>query len=68
MEQGVIMLDPEQLAEKLNVPASWVYARTRRGRRSEIPHVRFGRYVRFAWGSTEMEDWLKGLTVRGRRQ
>jgi excisionase family DNA binding protein len=38
------LLDPEELAERLKVPLSWVYESSRQGR---IPTVRIGRYVRF---------------------
>lgn len=42
-----------ELAEFLQVPESWVYARTAS---NEIPHVRVGRYVRFAKG--QVMRWL----------
>jgi excisionase family DNA binding protein len=45
------LLDPEELAERLNVPLSWVYESSRQGR---IPTVRIGRYVRF-----KLSDVLK---------
>ena len=45
------LLDPEELAERLKVPVSWVYEQSRRGR---IPTVRIGRYVRF-----KLNDVLK---------
>lgn len=38
------LLDPEELAERLKVPLSWVYESSRTGK---IPTVRIGRYVRF---------------------
>lgn len=38
------LLPPESLAEKLNVPVSWVYEQSRQG---NIPTHRIGRYVRF---------------------
>jgi len=56
------LLTPAELAERLRVPASWV----REGTRSRnligddpIPHLRLGRYIRFQWGSQELEAWLK---------
>ncbi len=42
-----------EIAEFLQVPESWVYARTAT---NEIPHVRVGRYVRFKKG--EVLNWL----------
>jgi hypothetical protein len=38
------LLPPEGLAEKLNVPVSWVYEQSRQG---NIPTKRIGRYIRF---------------------
>ena len=41
------MLTVRELARILNVPVSWVYARTRKGAGNSIPHVRVGKYIRF---------------------
>lgn len=38
------LLTAGQVAERLQVPVSWVYAQARAGR---IPHLRLGRYRRF---------------------
>jgi excisionase family DNA binding protein len=38
------LLTPEELADKLKVPLSWVYEQSRQGK---IPTHRLGRYVRF---------------------
>ena len=46
------LLNADQAAELLNVPASWVLAEARADR---IPHVRLGRYVRF--DGAELEAW-----------
>lgn len=40
------LITVKELAGKLNVPASWIYQRTRLGTKA-IPHVRIGKYVRF---------------------
>jgi hypothetical protein len=55
------LIDAAQLAELLRVPESWVRNRTRaRTPAAEpIPCVRLGRYVRFAWGSSSLRDWLE---------
>lgn len=42
--QKAELLTPEQLAERLNVPRTWVYERSRAGK---IPTHRIGRYIRF---------------------
>jgi excisionase family DNA binding protein len=38
------LLNPEELAECLSVPVSWVYEQSRQG---NIPTHRIGRYIRF---------------------
>ena len=58
---GVAVIDSPEMAARLRLPESWVRNRTRARTPNEerIPCVRFGRYVRFLWGSKELEDWLK---------
>lgn len=46
------LLDAKGAAALLNVPATWVLAEARADR---IPHVRFGRYVRF--DAAELQRW-----------
>jgi excisionase family DNA binding protein len=41
------LLTVRQVAELLQVPASWVYGRTRRRGRDQIPHLKLGKYLRF---------------------
>ena len=43
-----------KMAKKLDVPPSWLYARTRT---NEIPHFKVGKYVKF--DESEVWDWLK---------
>ena len=38
------LLKPEELAEKLKIPVSWIYEQSRQG---NIPTHRLGRYIRF---------------------
>ncbi len=40
------LLTVKELSELLGVPVSWIYQRTRMGQ-AAIPHVKFGKYVRF---------------------
>jgi len=59
------LITAEQLAKKLNVPVSWVRDQTR-ARAScgdMIPHLRFGKYIRFAWGSPELTGWIQRRLV-----
>lgn len=48
------LLTADQAAALLNVPATWVLAEARADR---IPHVRFGRYVRFE--ADALEAWWR---------
>ena len=43
-----------EVAEKLDVPVSWVYSRTRT---NEIPFYKIGKYVKF--DESEVWDWVK---------
>ena len=56
------LLTPAELAQRLKVPTSWVRERTRsrdlQGN-DAIPHLRLGRYIRFQWGSPELQAWLR---------
>jgi len=54
------IIDAPELAKRWRVPESWIYSkvRLRTAIREQIPHLQFGRYVRFEWGSTELEAWL----------
>jgi excisionase family DNA binding protein len=51
------LLSVEELAGKLNVHKSWVYARTRQTGPNTIPRVRLGKYVRFEWD--KVKDWIE---------
>jgi hypothetical protein len=58
-----------ELAKRLNVPESWVRSRTNSKRtRDPKPHLRFGRYVRFPWGSEELTQWLDRQLVSANGQ
>ena len=52
MESNLLSIN--ELSEKLNLPVSWIYSRTRI---NEIPHYKIGKYVRF--NESEVWDWLK---------
>jgi excisionase family DNA binding protein len=52
MDQNLIGI--KEMAEKLSVPCSWIYQRTRT---NEIPHYKVGKYVRF--DESEIWEWLK---------
>jgi excisionase family DNA binding protein len=60
------ILTPQELADRLKVPLSWVFEKTRARCRNQIPCLRIGRYVRFDW--TAVVTWLKsnGIDEAGR--
>jgi excisionase family DNA binding protein len=49
------LLDAAEVADRLNVPVSWVREQTRA---DAIPHLKLGRYVRFEWDA--VVGWLEG--------
>ncbi len=53
------IIDSDELARRWNLPPSWVREQVRARAADPIPHLRFGRYVRFAWGSPELAGWLE---------
>ncbi len=59
------IIDAPELAARLRVPVSWVRQRATSPRflsEQRIPHIRFGRYIRFLWGSSELTDWIARCT------
>lgn len=55
------LLSAVELAEKLNVPESWVRESARSG---AMPCIRLGRYVRF--DLADVEAWLESCKQPGR--
>jgi hypothetical protein len=57
---SVEIIDSGELATRWRVPESWVRSATRERtpKDQRIPCLRFGRYVRFEWGSPVLEKWL----------
>ena len=51
------LLNIEELSQKLHVPKSWLYVRTRKTGPGAIPKVKLGRYVRFQW--EDIEKWIR---------
>jgi hypothetical protein len=56
-------IDSKELALRWNLPESWVREQVRRRIPDPLPHVRFGKYVRFRWGSPELEGWAERRIV-----
>ncbi len=58
-------IDSRELASRWGVPVSWVREQVRSRARDPLPHVNLGKYVRFLWGSPELEDWIGRRIVMG---
>jgi excisionase family DNA binding protein len=62
---GAVLLTPEQLAERLAVPITWIREKTRERARirdtDPLPVVRLGKYIRFRW--SDVEAWLNRQTT-----
>jgi hypothetical protein len=56
-------INSKELATRWNLPESWVREQVRTRSTDPIPHIRFGKYVRFRWGSLELEDWAERRIV-----
>ena len=60
-EEPIVILTPQQLAERLQVKPSWVYEQTRNrsGVRNldPLPHIKMGLYLRFDW--RDVLAWLE---------
>jgi len=55
------IIDAVELAKRWCVPESWIRSKVKPSRTAtaeQIPHVQFGRYVRFEYGSPALEAWL----------
>jgi hypothetical protein len=58
-------IDSRELATRWAVPETWIRERVRTRCEDPLPHVRFGKYVRFRWGSPELEGWAERRIVGG---
>lgn len=54
------LLTPAQLAERLQVPKSWVFEQTRERakvrNKNPLPSIRLGKYLRFSW--VQVCEWM----------
>jgi hypothetical protein len=59
------IIDSDELAKRLKLPASWIRAQTRSRAADPLPCLRFGRYVRIQWGGPTLKNWLQrhGLEI-----
>jgi hypothetical protein len=54
---GNEVIDAAELAKRWRLPESWIREQTRTRAGDPLPCVRFGRYVRFEWGSPKLVAW-----------
>jgi hypothetical protein len=52
------IIDSTELAKRLGVPESWVRDQVRSRAQDPIPHLRFGKYIRFEYGGEPLLQWL----------
>lgn len=55
------LLTVEEVSELLQVPRSWVYARTRKRGMDKLPHIKLGKYLRFE--ECTVREFLERLKV-----
>jgi hypothetical protein len=55
----VEIIDARELARRWSLPESWIRDQVRSRAEDPIPHIRFGKYVRFQWNSPQLAEWLK---------
>jgi hypothetical protein len=66
--RSIEVIDSAELAKRLGVPESWVRSHTNPHRTTDvIPHLRFGRYVRFDWCDEALHAWLNRQRVSTNR-
>jgi hypothetical protein len=58
-------IDSKDLARRWALPESWIREQVRSRSTDPLPHVRFGKYVRFRWGSPELEAWARRRIIDG---
>jgi excisionase family DNA binding protein len=51
------LMGVQEIAKKLSVPPSWIYARTRLIGPKQIPHLKLGKYRRFRF--RDVIEWLE---------
>lgn len=53
------VIDADELAQRWHLPVTWVREQTRTRSGDPLPCIRFGRYVRFEWGSPQLAAWFE---------
>jgi len=53
------VIDTCELAKRWHLPATWIREQTRARSSDPLPCIRFGRHVRFEWGSPKLTAWFE---------
>ncbi len=57
------IIDSKTLAERWKVTHGWIRKQATAAE-DRIPHLKMGRYTRFAWGSPDLCKWLERRYTR----
>lgn len=57
VSNGYEVIDASELAKRWSLPESWIREQTRTRSADPLPCIRFGRYVRFEFGSPKLAAW-----------
>jgi excisionase family DNA binding protein len=60
------LLTIEELAERLKVRKSWIYARTRETGAGSLPRIKCGKYLRFS--ENAVAEWLRDRNEQSRAE
>jgi predicted DNA-binding transcriptional regulator AlpA len=68
INEQVEVIDFPELAKRLRVSESWIRLQVQPSRtRDPLPHLRLGRKtIRFWWGSSELDAWIRRRLTNGR--
>jgi hypothetical protein len=62
-------IDSGELARRWDVPVSWIRDQVRKRAEDPLPHVSLGKYVRFLWGSPDLQAWIeRRIVMRNNRR
>ena len=67
LAESFTYIDCKVLAARWGLPETWIRDQVRRRSADPLPHIRFGKYVRFRWGSPELEAWAERRIVSSNR-
>ena len=51
------VMESGELAKRWRVPETWIRDQVRTRATDPLPHLRFGRYIRFEWEHPDLVEW-----------